>query len=272
MPELPEVESVVRGLAGPLGGRTILRARLTSRDLYRRGSRPLAGVVGSKIISVERLGKAILFQIEAPGPVLVVHLGMTGSLLLERRDDARRRRKHRHATIDLDDGTRVVYVDPRRFGFFWIGPGGDDLEGELNIGPDPFQMTARELRRRLGRRKAPIKSLLLNQRLISGLGNIYADEILFYARIHPLTPGSATSARAGVLLRQTRRILRKAIARGGTTIRDYRRTDGSAGEFQRQLAVYGREGEPCIRCGTAVRRTVVASRGTHYCPSCQENT
>jgi formamidopyrimidine-DNA glycosylase len=270
VPELPEVENVVRGLAGPLGGRTVVRARLTSRDLYRSGSLPLSRLAGSKITSVERLGKAILLRTPPPDPVLAVHLGMTGNLLLEEGGGKPVRYKHKHAVIEFDDSRRLVYVDSRRFGFFWIGPGGGDLGDKLNIGPDPFQLGAAELRRRLERRTAPVKSLLLNQRLVSGLGNIYADEILFHAGVHPLTPGNAAAGSAGRLLRQARAVLRRAITQGGTTIRDYRKADGSMGGFQRRLAVYGRAGQPCVDCGRPVRRIVVGSRGTHFCPRCQK--
>jgi len=267
MPELPEVENVVRGLAGPLCGRTVARARLSRRDLYRAGSLPLSRLNGSKITGVERIGKAILFRTAPPSPVLVVHLGMTGNLLLAD-GGCPASRRHRHAVMTMDDGLRVEYVDPRRFGFLWVGVG-DDLVRRLNIGPDPFQLTATELGRRLAGRKAPVKSLLLDQRLISGLGNIYVDETLFRASIHPLMPGGVAAADARGLLREARRVLRRAILHGGTTIRDFRKADGSAGSFRQRLAVYGREGAPCPRCRAAIRRIVVGARGTHFCPNCQ---
>jgi formamidopyrimidine-DNA glycosylase len=168
----------------------------------------------------------------------------------------------------MEGGLRVEYVDPRRFGYLWVGRG-DRLDRSLNIGPDPFQLTAMELGRRLAGRTAPVKSLLLNQRLMSGLGNIYADETLFRAAIHPLAPGGVAAADAGGLLRAARWVLRRAIQYGGTTIRDYRMADGAAGSYRRRLAVYGREGAPCVRCRATVRRVVVGARSTHYCPACQ---
>jgi formamidopyrimidine-DNA glycosylase len=268
MPELPEVENVVRGLVRPLSGRLVSSARLFRRDLYRAGSLPLSRLNGSKICVVERFGKAILFRTEGGGPVLVVHLGMTGNLLLSCGGRAQPR-AHRHAVLTMDDGQRVEYIDPRRFGYLWVGDG-RDLAGSLNIGPDPFQMDADELARRLAGRKAPVKSLLLDQRLVSGLGNIYADETLFRASVHPLSTGSAAAARAAVLLSAARGVLSSAIDHGGTTIRDFRRADGTAGAFRRRLAVYGREGEPCRRCGGDVRRTVINARSSHYCPNCQK--
>lgn len=268
MPELPEVESIVRDVRDRVSGRTVVRARLRRRDLYKRDSRPLTAVTGSEVTGVQRLGKAILFSLAPPETTLVVHLGMTGNLRHEIVPGPSDRGEHRHAVVHMDDGSRLVYTDPRRFGFFWIGPAAAAGE-RLGIGPDPFQLRARELRDRLENRTAPIKSLLLNQRLISGLGNIYAAEILFYAGIHPLTPGHLAGRRAGRLLQKARAVLRRAIGHGGTTIRDYRRADGTPGAFQRRLAVYGREGQPCVRCGTLVRRIVVNARGTHFCPRCQ---
>jgi formamidopyrimidine-DNA glycosylase len=269
MPELPEVENVVRGLREPLSGRTIVSARLARRDLYRSGSRPLIRLAGSKIETVERLGKAILILL---GPqkdrVLVVHLGMTGNLTVETGELHRDRRRHRHGVVAMDDGSRLVYTDPRRFGYLWVGPA-VDLGARLNIGPDPFQLKPRELSARLERRNAPIKSLLLDQRLVSGLGNIYTDEILFFSGIHPLTPGGSAAGRAGELLVHSRTVLRRAIRHGGTTLRDYRRADGTPGAFQTRLSVYGREGEPCICCAAAIERIVVSARSTHFCPDCQ---
>jgi formamidopyrimidine-DNA glycosylase len=267
MPELPEIESIVRDLRGPLAGRTVVRAALLRRDVYRTGSRSLRSVTGSKIIDVKRFGKAIVFRLDPPS-VIVVHLGMSGNLILTVGHDRPRRHKHRHAVIQASGGRRLDYVDPRRFGYVWVGSA-ENLGEQLRIGPDPFQIEAPVLRSRLENRSAPIKSLLLDQRLISGIGNIYADEALFRAGLHPLTPGGLAAARADSLLKAARFVLRRAIRYGGTTIRDYRRADGSNGAFQQRLAVYGRTAEPCIRCGTAIRRIVVSSRGTHYCPYCQ---
>jgi formamidopyrimidine-DNA glycosylase len=267
MPELPEVETVARGLSGPLSGRTIGAARIYRRSLYRTGSLPLKRLDGVKIVAVERFGKAILFRTVLPAPVLVVHLGMTGNLLIER--GPRLPRKHRHAVLVMDNGIRVEYIDSRRFGYLWAGP----LEGlgaRFNIGPDPFELTGAGLKQRLDGRRAPVKSLLLNQSLVAGLGNIYTDEILFEARVHPLTAGSVAAADAAGILRHARAVLRRAVDGGGTTIRDYRKSDGTSGEFQRELAVYARTGEPCRRCGTAVERIVISARSTHFCPRCQK--
>jgi formamidopyrimidine-DNA glycosylase len=268
MPELPEAESIARGLSGRVTGLVILRARMARRDLYRTGSRPLASLAGSRITGVGRLGKAIVFRFDPPERVLAVHLGMTGNLVYEPADSRPERQSHRHAVLHLENGARIAYFDPRRFGFFWIGSP-DAIEKRLNVGPDPFSMGTQEFCRRLRRRTAPIKSLLLNQRLMSGLGNIYADEVLFHAGIHPLTPGTCVVQSAGVLLAQARAVLKRAIRHRGTTIRDFRDADGRRGGFQRRLAVYGREGEDCVRCGRPIEKTVVAARSTYFCRICQ---
>lgn len=279
MPELPEVETVVRALRPPLTGRVIGSARLTALDLYRRGSRRLAWLAGGRIVSVERMGKAIVLLVEParPGPrrAMVVHLGMTGRFLIDpggapghapgRGGGAAR---HLHARIVLRGGGALLYYDPRRFGYVFAGIE-EGLREALRIGPDPFEIRPRALAARLEGRTAPIKSLLLDQRLMSGLGNIYADETLFAVCIHPATPGGEVAPRAGDLLTAARAVLRRAIGAGGTTFRDYRRPDGSRGRFQGRLAVYGREGEPCPVCGSPVARVVIGGRSSHYCPRCQ---
>jgi formamidopyrimidine-DNA glycosylase len=220
---------------------------------------------------VERFGKAILVGFESGGDVLVIHLGMTGNLILEKKNSRDTGRKHRHAILLLDGGIRLVYYDARRFGYFWVGPG-NGLGNRLNVGPDPFQIRVPAFREMLGRRTAPVKSLLLNQKLVSGLGNIYVDEALFRAGIHPVTPGRDVARNARDLLGHIRVVLRNAIRSGGSTIRDYRRVDGSRGGFQNQLAVYGRTGESCLTCGEVVQRIVLGGRSTHFCPRCQRGS
>lgn len=280
MPELPEVETVVRELAGVLPGRLIVRAALTAPDLYRRGSRRVRGLAGARVVSVSRLGKAILIRCrrEDKDVDLVVHLGMTGSLLWRDgvdtpgmpgpRASEPTAPRHLHARMRFREGGELRYVDPRRFGYFFVGTP-DAVRASLAIGPDPFEMRAPALARAFAGRRAPIKALLLDQRIVSGLGNIYADESLFLAGMYPLTPGGRAAPHAARLLGAARRVLKRAIESKGTTFRDYRRSDGSSGSFQGRLAVYGREGEACRRCGAAVQRIVVAQRGTHFCPRCQ---
>jgi formamidopyrimidine-DNA glycosylase len=296
MPELPEVETVVRELRIHLPGKHIVRASLTAPDLYRRGSANVTVLAGARIVSVDRRGKAIVIALEGKDESdrLVVHLGMTGRLewtgsARERAatdrahvgasegepngmDGARPREQarlaHLHARWHFGDGSELRYFDPRRFGYIFVGSAAS-VDETLHIGPDPFQLDAPALARVLQGRHAPVKALLLDQRLVSGLGNIYVDEALHLARIHPLVAGDRAAARAPVILAAARRILARAIRARGTTLRDYRRTDGGRGGFQVKLSVYGREGETCRTCGAAIRRIEVAQRGTHFCPRCQ---
>jgi formamidopyrimidine-DNA glycosylase len=221
---------------------------------------------------VERRGKAIVISLRSADRKpnrLIVHLGMTGQLEWNPGSRAARAKpKHLHGRIHFTDGSELRYIDPRRFGFIFVGTS-EAVDETLKMGPDPFEISADELTKRLKNRKAPIKSLLLNQEIISGLGNIYVDEALFRIQMHPLTRGSRAATRATEILEAARAILENAIAARGTTLRDYRRTDGSTGEFQIKLSAYGREGEKCPRCGTVIRKIVVSQRGTHFCPRCQ---
>jgi formamidopyrimidine-DNA glycosylase len=289
MPELPEVETVVRGLRDVVPGRRIRRARLSASDLYHTGSRRLGWIDGAHVDSVDRIGKAILFSLDtATGArALVVHLGMTGRFVVPEGDGGARVfqgdevsapgvdpgaaaliARHRHARIRFDDGGELWYVDPRRFGYFHLAPL-DGVRDALGIGPDPFEMRPRRMRELLAGRTAPIKSLLLNQKVIAGLGNIYVDEVLHRRGVHPLTPARRLREEATPLLEACRRLLRSAIRFRGTTFRDYRDASGRRGGYQQRLLVYGREGEACRGCGGEIQKIVVGGRGTHFCPACQ---
>jgi formamidopyrimidine-DNA glycosylase len=268
MPELPEIETIVRGLREPLMRRGVLRARLSPRGLYRRGSLRVAWLVGRRIVSVERVGKNAVFRFD-PSGVLVVNLGMTGQLVLGAGGRRRPPGKHLHGRIDLEGGVELLYNDPRRFGRFYVAER-CDFASDLNVGPDAFAVESRFLKKTWMERKAPIKALLLDQRIVSGIGNIYADEMLFHARVDPRTPARRAADRTGRILSSARTILQRAIDHGGSTFRDYRKHDGTKGEFQQFHAVYGRDGEACVRCGTTIRKIVIAGRGTHFCPRCQK--
>lgn len=226
-------------------------------------------LAGRTIARVERAGKNAVFRFDPPA-VMVVNLGMTGQLLLHPSCGClpEASGRHLHGRFVLDDGSELRYYDIRRFGFIFVTRE-SDVFAALGIGPDPFDADPCDLAKVLRGREAAIKPLLLDQRILSGVGNIYADETLFDAGIDPRKPGAAVAPRAEGLLAAARRILESAIAHKGSTIRDYRRPDGSRGGFQHLHAVYGRKGEPCVRCGAPIRKIVLGGRGTHFCPTCQ---
>lgn len=259
MPELPEVETVVRTLAPYLIGRRIVEARFTSRFVT-PGNRALLArqIAGRRIESVERRGKFIVIGLDKGR--LTLHLGMTGKLLASGVETT-----HTYGILTLDDGV-LLYDDPRQFGRIeW----GDARVARL--GPEPLQVGLAEFSAGLRRRKTRVKALLLNQAFVAGLGNIYVDEILFASGIHPLTHASRLSAARAAKLHQAMiDILTLAIEHRGSSISDYVDANGNRGNFQTLHRVYGREGEPCANCGAPVKKAVVASRGTHYCPACQK--
>ncbi len=268
MPELPEVETIRGQLAPRLEGRTfaavdILDPRLT-RPLDPR--EVAAELQGERVVAVERRGKYLVVRLEGGG-ALLVHLRMTGSFAFEPTS-------HERAVVELEDGTRLVYRDVRRFGT-WLVVAADELEPYITgkNGPEPLEpgFTSTWLAGQLARRRAPLKAVLLDQRVVAGLGNIYADEALWRARLHPLRPAASLDHdEARRLHRAIRASLRLGIERQGSTLRDYARPDGAAGEMQREFRVYGREGEPCPRCRTPIAKTRAGGRGTWYCPHCQE--
>jgi len=269
MPELPEVETIARQLAPRLRGR--VAQRLTLRDpLLRTGRRPR--LRGRVITEVSRAGKRVLIAFSsgpaAPGPLwLAVHLRMTGRLAWSA-DPAAADRTHLRARLDLDRGA-LLFHDTRRFGTFGWYRSGDEARptgvDPLSPGLNPARMA--ELLR--GSRQN-LKAWLLRQDRLAGLGNIYASEILHAARISPLRATDAlTDEEIRALLRATRRILRRAIENCGTTFSDFQDARGLTGSYQRYLAVYGRAGESCARCGGVVRREVQQQRSTFFCPDCQ---
>jgi formamidopyrimidine-DNA glycosylase len=262
VPELPEVETVVRTLAPRLTGRQVRGVRFLSVLAFRGNRRRAATMLrGRQIEAVRRHGKFIVFELGG-GPRMTIHLGMTGSLLWGGRPGP-----YTRAVFELDEG-RLVFDDPRQFGSIEIGAALPDRLARL--GPDAFEISAEEFAARLKDRRGRIKPLLLNQRFLRGLGNIYTDEALFRARIHPLAVAARLSrARVGRLHAAIQEVLGEAIASGGSSISDYVDAEGRRGWFQMQHRVYGKEGEPCPRCGAPIRRIVVAQRGTHYCPQCQ---
>jgi formamidopyrimidine-DNA glycosylase len=263
VPELPEVETVVRSLAPKLTGRRIVSARFFSRHVVRQKHPLLARRLRNQPVkSVRRHGKFIVLELERG--VLSIHLGMTGKLLMDAEPGP-----YARAIFQLDEGL-LVYDDVRHFGRIEWSAG--LLERAEALGPDALDIALNDFLKRVKKRPAQIKPLLLNQRFLRGMGNIYTDEALFEARIHPRTIASSLSKqRAARLHGAMVDILAAAIRSKGSSISDYVDADGEKGSFQLQHQVYGRGGEPCPICGTAIRRIVVGGRGTHYCPKCQRS-
>jgi formamidopyrimidine-DNA glycosylase len=272
VPELPEVETVRAGIAPVLTGARIEHAEIHDPRLTRPfpPEAVAAELEGERVDAVERRGKYLIVRFDS-GRVLLIHLRMTGGLLHapagSLADDP-----YRRAVLSLDNGSDVAYRDVRRFGT-WELLEPDELDPYFarRLGPEPLgTLSARRLSERLARRRAPLKAALLDQRTVAGMGNIYADEALWDARLHPLRPaGSLTSDEVARLHRAIRRALRRGIARQGATLSDYRTPDGNRGSMQEEFRVYGRGGKPCDRCGTPIEKTRVAGRGTWYCPRCQ---
>jgi formamidopyrimidine-DNA glycosylase len=271
VPELPEVETIRSRLAPSLAGRRfehvhILDARLTRPEAPEAVA---AMLEGERVRDVRRRGKYLVFEFES-GRHLLVHLRMTGSFEHPASDGAD---PYRRAVVRLDDGSDVAYRDVRRFGT-WLVLEPGELEDYLGarIGGEPLEraFTTARLARALEGRKLPIKAALLDQRAAAGVGNIYADEALWRAGIHPLrAAGELTREEIAALRKGIRKALELGIARQGATLRDYRDPQGSRGRMQLEFQVYGREGEPCVRCGTPIEKIRAAGRGTWYCPGCQ---
>jgi formamidopyrimidine-DNA glycosylase len=273
MPELPEVETVRRRLVPVLEGATIERAEIVDPRLTRPVEPSIVAdrLVGDTVATVDRRGKYLLWRL-ASGRTLVVHLRMTGSFRLapsgELPDDT-----HRRATVGLDTGAEVAYRDVRRFGTWeLLDEGHLDPYLTARLGPEPLaaSFTAARLAATAAGRRAPVKAFLLDQRRLAGIGNIYADEALWRARIHPLRPtGELHGEEIARLHRAVRAALRRGVELQGSTLRDYVTPDGDGGGMQNEFHVYGRLGEPCDRCGRPIERIVVGGRGTWFCPRCQ---
>jgi formamidopyrimidine-DNA glycosylase len=273
VPELPEVETVRSRLEPVLAGRTLRRVEILDERLTRplEPSAVAAALEGERVSRVERRGKYLIVRFESDR-VLLIHLRMTGSLLIAA-GEGLPEDPYRRAVVRLDDGSDVAYRDVRRFGtWLLLEPGelGEYLAARLGYEPLEPALDAKKLGTRLAGRRAPLKALLLDQRVLAGVGNIYADEGLWYARLHPLRPGGSLAPdELRDLLRGIRRALRKGIERQGASLRDYSTPDGERGSMQDEFMVYGRAGEPCPRCGTPIEKTRAGGRGTWFCPGCQ---
>jgi formamidopyrimidine-DNA glycosylase len=270
MPELPEVETIVRGLREPLVGRQFTGIRLGWEKLIARPSAEefKRGLVGQKILGVKRRGKYLVFAL-CGGGSLIVHLRMTGRLLIVNSGDELD--KHDHLIFELDDGRELRFNNVRKLGRVYLVDDEDEIVGKL--GPEPLDedFAPADFAALLSGRRGKIKPLLLNQRFMAGIGNIYADEALFAARIHPERRADTLTAEEIVdLYHAIRQVLAQGIRNRGTTFSDYRDAEGREGNNQEYLRVFRRTGHPCPRCGTPIERTVVGGRGTYFCPRCQK--
>ncbi len=280
MPELPEVETVARGLRRTIVGRRILSVRLGKTDFIDDPSALEEHLPGRQIEAVERYGKFMLLRLspvegasptangDAAPAALLVHLGMTGQIASN--PAGQPCEKHTHACFGLDDDRELRYTDARRFGrlaYLSAEPLAEELRA---FGADPLEISAEEFVRQTRSRSARIKALLLDQSFLRGVGNIYADESLWRAKIHPARLGrTLKKGEASTLRRVLREILEKAILMRGSSISDFLDAEGRPGEYQRHHRAYGREGEGCYRCGVLIRRAIVAGRSSYFCPRCQ---
>jgi formamidopyrimidine-DNA glycosylase len=266
MPELPEVETIVRELRQKIVGKTIARVRVYwERSIQGQAKEFKRRLAGKTITAISRRGKFIGFELH-DGTFFTIHLRMTGKLL-QKLDDVGR--KHMRVEFLFQDGSALYFVDTRKFGRLLLWP--CQSQSCPDLGPEPLNpasvlavLSDLSIRR-------PIKTVMLDQTILAGIGNIYADEALYVAGIHPLTPAARLSAeQRQSLSRSVPKVLKQAIRRRGTTLRDYRTVAGRSGENQEYLQVYGRTGQPCFTCGAPVEKIRVSGRSAHYCPCCQK--
>ena len=274
MPELPEVETVASGVNERIRGERILSVWLSRyKEPFKTPPDPMTeALTGARIDLVHRVGKHIVFDLTREKAPLqwIVHLGMTGRLLVSAAEVPIP--AHTHAILSLSSGRDLRFVDPRRFGRLAVHSAAEPDTPHPFRGPghEPLTISAADFAALFRRRKLSIKAALLDQKLLHGVGNIYADEGLFHAGIRPTRmAGRLTRAQLDKLHSALQSILRKAISLGGSSVSDYVDADGVAGFFQLEHRVYMRTGQPCLVCGTPIRRTLLAGRGTHYCPHCQ---
>jgi formamidopyrimidine-DNA glycosylase len=281
MPELPEVETVARGLRQAILGRRILSVTLGKTDFIDDPVALEQHLPGRRIEAVERYGKFMLLRLSAEAGTngnhgdeaakqasLLVHLGMTGQMAPS--PAQKPREKHTHVCLLLDDGRELRYTDARRFGriaYLTEVPLAEELTG---FGADPLEISKEEFGHRIRGRRARIKALLLDQSVLRGVGNIYADESLWTAKIHPARLGAKLKrGQADLLWHKLQEVLRKAIVMRGSSISDFVDAEGEPGEYQRRHRAYGREGKRCYRCKAVIRRGIVAGRSSYFCPRCQ---
>lgn len=282
MPELPEVETVRRGLVSVMEGETIAEAEVRRPDLrWPFPERMAERLGGAGVRSLRRRSKYILADLTS-GETLIIHLGMSGRMLISGDPQGQfhfehpAAEKHDHVVLNMANGARITFNDPRRFGAMDLAKTAEVDNHKLlrRLGPEPLGNTFDEvyLAERLAGRRTPIKSALLDQQVVAGLGNIYVCEVLFRAGVSPRRSAARISRqRLSAMVPLVRDVLNEAIAAGGSSLRDYRQTDGELGYFQHAFSVYDREGQPCLRpgCGGTIRRIVQSGRSSFYCPQCQ---
>ncbi|NGM44378.1 bifunctional DNA-formamidopyrimidine glycosylase/DNA-(apurinic or apyrimidinic site) lyase [Rhodobacter sp. SGA-6-6] len=282
MPELPEVETVRRGLLPVMEGRRILEARVNREGLrWPFPPRMAERLRGAQVQALRRRSKYILADLST-GETLLIHLGMSGRMLVSGamlggfHHDHPAPQKHDHVVLEMEGGGRVTFNDARRFGAMdLVGTAGAETHPLLaTLGPEPLgnSFDGPYLAAALAGRRTPVKAALLDQHLVAGLGNIYVCEVLFRAGLHPATPaGDLGEARAAALVPLIREVLAEAIEAGGSSLRDHRQANGELGYFQHSFRVYDREGQPCTApgCGGTVERIVQSGRSSFYCPACQ---
>jgi formamidopyrimidine-DNA glycosylase len=272
MPELPEVETIVQGLKEKITGQRISRVTLNLSKIIRSDLKEfLNSLPGQFIERVWRRGKFIIIDLSRDQS-LIVHLGMTGQLTYV--SSAAPLLKHTHLILQLENNDlyQLRYRDLRQFGYIRLADSDQlkDVESLTKLGPEPFELALEQFTHLIGVHRGRIKPLLLDQSLIAGLGNIYADEILYRAQIHPRqSADSLTTLQLKKLYHAMREVLVAAIEKGGSSVQDYVTSDGELGEYQLLHQVYHRQGQPCFRCGALIVRDKVGGRSTHYCPQCQ---
>jgi len=279
MPELPEVETIRRVLEPAVVDDQIIKIFLRKTRMIRGQSLQFfkKELIGRKILKVDRRGKYLIFRLN--NKIFLVHLGMSGQIIrvfdknFSRNNSFSPLDKHTHLTLWFSSGTVLYFRDPRMFGRYILSDPKDESRLFSNLGPEPLgpQFTPSGLYQDLQKRTASIKALLLNQKIVAGLGNIYVDESLFRAGINPATAGARISKKqAEILYGSIKSVITEAVNAGGTSISDFQDPEQRTGNFQHHLHVYGKNGEACPRCGTIIKKENLAQRGTHWCPRCQK--
>ena len=276
MPELPEVETTLRGIEPALAGRTVYEVIVRNPSLRWRIPHEVDQARGRCVVRCWRRAKYLLIELGSGGSAsakggLLIHLGMSGSLRICEADDTPR--KHDHVDIVLDSGKCIRFNDPRRFGVFtWWEPPAEDHKLLRDLGPEPLSdvFSGNHLWQMSRGRRGAVKNFIMDGRIVVGVGNIYASEALYMAGIHPIrAAGRVSAVRYEALAAAIRDVLSRAIAHGGTTLRDFVNSDGKPGYFAQELLVYERAGLPCFQCQAPIRRRVIGQRSSYYCPRCQ---